>query len=82
MHVTGWEAQCLLGKAATSMIEQHRAGRRRALEPGTAIALSSGDLGLESCHHNLGGGTSHVEVSRPVDAQVLVAGFLCVAVGS
>lgn len=63
---------------------RHRAVRREALEPGTAIFLFSGSLGLKSCHHNLGGDTSHVEISWPVvmDAQVLVAGFLCVAVGS
>lgn len=83
IYVPGWAAQCLFDKVTTSM-EQHWAGRRGALEPGTAIALFSGNLGLKSCHHNVGGDTSHVEISWPVvmDAQVLVTGFLCVAVGS
>lgn len=54
---------------------------REALEPRTAIALFSGSLGLKTCCHNLGGDTSHVEIPWPVvmDAEVLVAGFLCVA---
>lgn len=58
--------------------------RREALEPRTAIALFSGSLGLKTCNHNLGGDTSHVEISWPavMGAKVLVAGFLCVAVGS
>lgn len=75
--------QRLFGKAAASM-EQGLSSEKGSLEIWACIALFSSNLGLKICHHNLGGDPSYVGISWPVvmDAQVSVAGVLCVAIGS
>lgn len=77
------------GDSSAYLAKQQPAWSRVISEKGTletwaCTVLLSSSLGLKIHHHNLGGDPSHVGISWPIvmDAQVLVAGFLCAALGS